>query len=101
MKILKQFLVFNIAFFIIGGVASSEDLFQSLISTYINNKELNSQREKAKAVNEELIQSYAILKPSITGTFSQSDDLNKGQKNQSGSSIADSNPSNKKEGNKS
>ena len=96
MKILKQFLVFNIVFFIIGGVASSEDLFQSLISTYINNKELNSQREKAKAVNEELIQSYAILKPSITGTFSQSDDLNEGQKNQSGSSIADSNLQTKK-----
>ena len=96
MKILKQFLIFNIVFFIVGGVASSEDLFQSLISTYINNKELNSQREKAKAVNEELIQSYAILKPSITGTFSQSDDLNEGQKNQSGSSIADSNLQTKK-----
>ena len=96
MKILKQFLIFNIVFFIISGVASSEDLFQSLISTYINNKELNSQREKAKAVNEELIQSYAILKPSITGTFSQSDYLNEGQKNQSGSSIADSNLQTKK-----
>ena len=64
-------------------------MFQSLISTYINNKELNSQREKAKAVNEELIQSYAILKPSITELFLNLD-LNEGQKSIS-SSIADSN----------
>ena len=96
MKILKQLLILKIIFFSISGIALSEELFQSLISTYINNKELNSQREKAKAVDESLIQSYSILKPSVTGSFSQSDYLNEGQKDGTGSSIADSNLQTKK-----
>ena len=96
MKILKQLLILKIIFFSISGIALSEELFQSLISTYINNKELNSQREKAKAVDESLIQSYSILKPSVTGSFSQSDYLNEGQKDGTGSSIADTNLQTKK-----
>jgi len=96
MKILKQLLILKIIFFSISGIALSEELFQSLISTYINNKELNSQREKSKAVDESLIQSYSILKPSVTGSFSQSDYLNEGQKDQTGSSIADTNLQTKK-----
>lgn len=96
MKILKQLLILKIIFFSISGIALSEELFQSLISTYINNKELNSQREKAKAVDESLIQSYSILKPSVTGSFSQSDYLNEGQKDETGSSIADTNLQTKK-----
>jgi outer membrane protein len=96
MKILKQLLILKIIFFSISGIALSEELFQSLISTYINNKELNSQREKSKAVDESLIQSYSILKPSVTGSFSQSDYLNEGQKDETGSSIADTNLQTKK-----
>jgi len=96
MKILKQLLFLKIIFFSISGIALSEELFQSLISTYINNKELNSQREKSKAVDESLIQSYSILKPSVTGSFSQSDYLNEGQKDETGSSIADTNLQTKK-----
>jgi len=96
MKFLKQLLILKIIFFSISAIALSEELFQSLISTYINNKELNSQREKSKAVDESLIQSYSILKPSVTGSFSQSDYLNEGQKDETGSSIADTNLQTKK-----
>ena len=92
----KKIIKFSLIYFYLNSIALSEDLYQSLISTYINNKELNSQRQKAKAVDESLIQSYSILKPSITGKFSQSDFLREDQKDGSGSIIADSNFQTKK-----
>ena len=92
----KKIIQFSLIYFYFSSIALSEDLYQSLISTYINNKELNSQRQKAKAVDESLIQSYSILKPSITGKFSQSDLLREDQKDGSGSTIADSNLQTKK-----
>ena len=76
--------------------AFSEDIFKSLISTYINNKELNSQREKTKATNETLVQSYSVFKPAITGEISQSDYLNEGRRDGDGAIIADSNLQTKK-----
>ncbi len=91
MKFLKKILIIKIVILAFSNIALSEDLYQSLISTYINNKELNSQREKTKAVDESLIQSYSILKPSITGTFTETDYQREGQKDGSGASIADSN----------
>ena len=69
----------------------SEDLFKTLTSTYLDNKELNSQREKTKAVDETLIQSYSIFKPSISGSYTQNDILNEGQRAPDGSSVNDSN----------
>ena len=69
----------------------SEDLFKTLTSTYLDNKELNSQREKTKAVDETLIQSYSIFKPSISGSYTQNDVLNEGQRAPDGSSLSDSN----------
>lgn len=69
----------------------SEDLFKTLTSTYLDNKELNSQREKTKAVDETLIQSYSIFKPSISGSYTQNDILNEGQRAPDGSSLSDSN----------
>jgi outer membrane protein len=69
----------------------SEDLFKTLTSTYLDNKELNSQREKTKAVDETLIQSYSIFKPSISGSYTQNDILNEGQRATDGSSLNDSN----------
>jgi len=92
----KKIIQFSLIYFYLNSIALSEDLYQSLISTYINNKELNSQRQKAKAVDESLIQSYSILKPSITGKFSQSDFLREDQKDGSGATIADSNLQTKK-----
>ena len=58
MKIIKLIFLLNFFFLSLSKQLLAEDLFQSLISTYINNKELNSQREKTKAVDENLIQSY-------------------------------------------
>ena len=69
----------------------SEDLFKTLTSAYLDNKELNSQREKTKAVDETLIQSYSIFKPSISGSYTQNDILNEGQRAPDGSSLSDSN----------
>ena len=69
----------------------SEDLFKTLTSTYLDNKELNSQREKTKAVDETLIQSFSNFKPSISGSYSQNDILNEGQRAPDGSSLSDSN----------
>ena len=69
----------------------SEDLFKTLTSTYLDNKELNSQREKTKAVDETLIQSFSIFKPSISGSYSQNDILNEGQRAPDGSLLSDSN----------
>ena len=87
-KFLKKIILI---IFIFPQYANSESLFKTLASTYIDNKELNSQREKTKAIDETLIQSYSIFKPSITGSITQSDYLNESQKNSSGSNIADSN----------
>lgn len=88
---MKKIILINIFSFFLVNPSFSENLYQSLISTYINNKELNSQREKTKAVDESLIQSYSILKPSITGTYNQYDIQNKNQKDDFGSTITDSN----------
>ena len=76
--------------------AFSEDIFKSLISTYINNKELNSQREKTKATNETLVQAYSVFKPTVTGEVSHNDYLNEGRKDETGASVADSNLQTKK-----
>ena len=58
-------------------VLAEETLFKSLASSYLNNPQLNSQREKTKAVDETLIQAYSNFKPSITASLSKSDNQNK------------------------
>jgi len=88
MKILIKFFFIFLMF---QYSAKAENLFKALSSTYMDNKELNSQREKTKAVDETLIQSYSIFKPTITGTVTKNDYLNEAQKNSSGTSISDSN----------
>jgi len=88
MKILIKFFF---VFLMFQHSAKAENLFKILASTYIDNKELNSKREKTKAVDETLIQSFSIFKPSITGTVTKNDYLNEAQKNSSGTSISDSN----------
>ena len=88
MKILIKFFFIFLMF---QHSAKAENLFKILASTYIDNKELNSKREKTKAVDETLIQSFSIFKPSITGTVTKNDYLNEAQKNSSGTSISDSN----------
>ena len=88
---MKKFLILLTITLIFSNKSFSDDLIKALTSTYLNNKELNSQREKTKAVDETLIQSYAIFKPSISGTISKNDYLNEGQKDGSGSILSDSN----------
>ena len=88
MKILIKFFFI---FLVFQYTVKAEDLFKTLAATYIDNKELNSQREKTKAIDETLIQSYSIFKPTITGSITKNDYLNEAQKNSSGSSISDSN----------
>ena len=88
---MKKFLILLIITLIFSNKSFSDDLIKTLTSTYLNNKELNSQREKTKAVDETLIQSYAIFKPSISGTISKNDYLNEGQKDGSGGILSDSN----------
>jgi outer membrane protein len=87
-------IIFLILFFQTN--AFSEDIFKSLISTYINNKELNSQREKTKATNEALVQSYSVFKPTVTGEVSHNDYLNESRRDETGASIADNNLQTKK-----
>ena len=59
----KKIIQFSLIYFYLNSIALSEDLYQSLISTYINNKELNSQRQKAKAVDDKLIKTDAKKAP--------------------------------------
>ena len=69
---------------------AQETLFKSLASSYLNNPQLNSQREKTKAVDETSVQAYSNFKPTITASLSKSDNQNKNTTNQSGASVADS-----------
>ena len=71
-------------------VLAEETLFKSLASSYLNNPQLNSQREKTKAVDETLIQAYSNFKPSITASLSKSDYQNKNTTDREGASVADS-----------
>lgn len=73
------------------NVLAEETLFKSLASSYLNNPELNSQREKTKAVDETLVQAYSNFKPKVTGIFSKGDTLNKNSTNYNNLSVADSN----------
>ena len=89
---MKKIILLSFIFFLsFISNSYSEDLFKTLTSTYLDNKELNSQREKTKAVDETLIQSFSIFKPSISGSYAQNDILNEGQRAPDGSSLNDSN----------
>jgi outer membrane protein len=76
--------------FLSTHVLAEETLFKSLASSYLNNPQLNSQREKTKAVDETLIQAYSNFKPSITASISKSDYQNKNTTDRAGASVADS-----------
>ena len=88
MRFLAKILFFC---FVSSVVFAEESLFKSLASSYLNNPTLNSQREKTKAVDETLVQAYSNFKPTISGTVTKEDTLNKNSTNYSNSSIADSN----------
>lgn len=54
---------------LVSNVYAEENLFNSLASSYLNNPQINSQREKTKAVDETLIQAYSNFKPIIEGSL--------------------------------
>src|SRR6056300_412207 len=87
-----RFLAKILFFCFLSSVAIAEEsLFKSLASSYLNNPTLNSQREKTKAVDETLVQAYSNFKPTITGTITKEDTLNKNSTDYSNTGISDSN----------
>ena len=77
-------------FFVTHAIAE-ETLFKSLASSYLNNPQINSQREKTKAVDETLVQAYSNFKPTIEGSVGITDTLNKNSTDYAGASLAESN----------
>ena len=88
MRFVINFLCFCI---FVTHAYAEENLFNSLASSYLNNPQLNSQREKTKAVDETLIQAYSNFKPSIEGSAEIVDSINKNTTTYNGSSVSDSN----------
>ena len=88
MRFVVNFLCFCI---FVTHAYAEENLFKSLASSYLNNPQLNSQREKTKAVDETLIQAYSNFKPSIEGSAEIVDSINKNTTNYNGSAVSDSN----------
>ena len=75
---------------VISNAYAEENLFKSLASSYLNNPQINSQREKTKAVDETLIQAYSNFKPTIEGSLSKTDIQYKNSTDASGTAVADS-----------
>ena len=75
---------------VISNAYAEENLFKSLASSYLNNPQINSQREKTKAVDETLIQAYSNFKPTIEGSLSKTDIQYKNSTDASGNAVADS-----------
>ena len=88
MRFLTKLLCFCL---FVTHVFAEETLFKSLASSYLNNPQINSQREKTKAVDETLIQAYSNFKPTIEGTITKTDSTNKNTTDYTGASVADSN----------
>ena len=82
--------VFCFCFFVTHVIAE-ETLFKSLASSYLNNPQINSQREKTKAVDETLVQSYSTFKPTIEGSVGITDTSNKNSTDYAGKSLPESN----------
>ena len=88
MRFLKIILFF---YFFTSHAVSEETLLKSLASSYLNNPQINSQREKTKAVDQTLVQARSNFKPTIEGSVEISDTLNKNSTDFTGASLAESN----------
>ncbi len=89
MRIVKFILFFLLI--LEADVYSKETINKSLASAYLNNSKLNSEREKAKSVDENLIQALSAFKPTITISGSKSDTQNTNVTTTSGVSSSSSN----------
>jgi len=63
MRILKKF--YFLIFFISTSAYAVENINKSLIAAYLNNPKLNAERERTKAVDENLVQAFSAFKPTL------------------------------------
>ena len=60
-------------FFICTTAYAVENINKSLIAAYLTNPKLNAERERTKAVDENLVQAFSAFKPTITISAYKSD----------------------------
>ncbi len=90
MVIFVKFL-FLIIFLLSNNVYAEENIVKSLSSAYLKNPKLNAERERAKAVDENLVQASSAFKPTITISAYKSDTDNQGITTTSGVSSPSTN----------
>ncbi len=90
MVIFLKFL-FLIIFLLSNNVYAEENIVKSLSSAYLKNPKLNAERERAKAVDENLVQASSAFKPTITISAYKSDTDNQGITTASGVSSPSTN----------
>ena len=90
MVIFIKFL-FLFIFLLNNNVYAEENIVKSLSSAYLKNPKLNAERERAKAVDENLVQASSAFKPTITISAYKSDTDNQGITTASGLSSPSTN----------
>ncbi len=71
---MRFFKKFYFLFFLISSSAYAvENINKSLISAYLTNPKLNAERERTKAVDENLVQAFSAFKPTVTISAYKSD----------------------------
>jgi len=89
MRILKKF--YFLIFFISTSAYAVENINKSLIAAYLNNPKLNAERERTKAVDENLVQAFSAFKPTVTISAYKSDTDSSKITNSTGSSSPSTN----------
>ena len=83
--------LFLIIFLVSNSVNAEENIIKSLSSAYLKNPKLNAERERAKAVDENLVQASSAFKPTVTISAYKSDTDNQGVTTASGTSSPPTN----------
>ena len=89
MSFIKKF--FFLLFLLSQSAYSVENINKSLVAAYLNNPKLNSERERTKAVDENLVQAFSAFKPTIGISAYKSDTDSSGITTSSGASSAPAN----------
>ena len=71
MSFFKKF--YFLIFFISTSAYAVENINKSLIAAYLTNPKLNAERERTKAVDENLVQAFSAFKPTVTISAYKSD----------------------------
>jgi len=82
---------FLIVLLIASEAFAEENIIKSLSSAYLKNPKLNAERERAKAVDENLVQASSAFKPTITISAYKSDTDNTGVTTASGANSSSTN----------